>query len=66
MLTTFFLAKLFLVFLESSETQFDLVAPKIGLINLVIYSNNLVNFLRILRTKSTTISQKLKIAEIEK
>ena len=43
---TFFLAKLFSIFLESSETHFDLVASKIGakLNNLVIYGDILVNF----------------------
>ena len=63
---TFFLAKLFLIFLESFETHFDLVTSKIGskLDDLIIYGV-LVNFLRILSTKST-ISQKLKIENIRK
>ena len=59
-----FSAKLFLILLESSETNFDLVACKIGakLNNLVIYGDIMVNFLRILSIKSI-ISQKLKIGK---
>ena len=53
----------FFLFLEPSEMHFDLDESKIGakFDNLVIYCDILINFIRILNTKST-ISQKLKIA----
>ena len=60
--TFFFVAKLFFIILEYSGTHFDLVASKVGakLVSLNIYRDILVNFQRILSTKST-ISQKWKI-----
>ena len=54
----FFVA--FLIFLESSETHFDLIN------NLVIYGDVLVNYLWILRTKSTISKKKQKITKIGK
>ena len=55
------------MFLKSSETNFDLVAKKIGakLNNLVINSDILVIFIRILSTKSP-MSRQIKIAKIWK
>ena len=55
----------FKILLESSKTHFDQVVSKFGakLNNLVIYGDMLVNFLGILRTKSTK-SQKNKQREI--
>ena len=49
-----FFSKTFFNVLETSETQFDLFASKIGatLNNLVINGDILVNFLRILSKKS--------------
>ena len=60
-----FLAKLYFIFIESSETDFNLVASEIGaeLNNLVAYGDILVNFLRILSTKPDYI-QKLIIAKM--
>ena len=63
----FYSSETFFISLAFSETLFDLVASKCGakLNNLVIYDDILVNFLRILSTKSI-ISQKLKISKIKK
>ena len=53
-ISIFFLAKLILIFLESSESYFDLDASKIetNKNNLLIYGVILVNFPRILSTKA--------------
>ena len=65
----FFLMKLFSIALASSKTHFDIVTSKIGansiVNNVVIYGDILVNFLRIVNTKST-ISHKIKIAKLWK
>ena len=54
----------FLIFLESSETHFDLFTSRIigtKRNNFVIYGDILVNFLRILSTKSTNTNKNHKM-----
>ena len=60
----YFLAKLFFIFLQSSETQFDLVASKLG-----AKLNNLLTFwlfFTLFKKFWTTLSQKLKNENIGK
>ena len=64
----FFLTKLFLILLESSETHFELVASEIRakLDNLISYVDNLVNFLENFEYKIDHIykSEKLFFSEV--